>query len=205
MRIDDDHVLWSTPENDRSDRPLLLLLHGHGMDERVGFDLRHHLPPSLVVASLRAPARARGGYGWFALDATFQPHQIDTAAEAVLTWLDHQDGYSSVGVVGFSQGSAIAAQCLRIRPAQFACAVLLSGFLSPLPAPGDQELTRIRPPVFSGRGDADPLVPAPLVTLTEQWLAAHTALTQSVYPGLGHNVSTEELADLATFLRQHLI
>ena len=198
-------MLWSTPEIDRSGRPLLMLLHGHGMDERVGFDLRDHLPPSVVVASLRAPARARGGYGWFALDATFHPHQIDTAVEAVLAWLDHQYGYSSVGVLGFSQGSAIAAQCMRTRPKQFACAVLLSGFLNPLPATGDQELARIRPPVFSGRGDADLLVPAPLIRLTEQWLESHTTLTRSLYPGLGHNVSTEELTDLATFLRHHLI
>ena len=205
MGIDDDHVLWSAAKSDRSGRPLLVLLHGHGMDERVGFDLRHHLPPSLVVASLRAPDRARSGYGWFALDATFQPHQIDTAVEAVLTWLDEQDGYSSVGVLGFSQGSAIAAQCLRTRPTQFACAILLSGFLSPLPASGDRELVRLRPPAFSGRGDADPFVPAPLITLTEQWLEAHTTLTRSVYSGLGHNVSTEELTDVASFLRHHLI
>jgi phospholipase/carboxylesterase len=58
--------------------------------------------------------------------------------------------------------------------------------------------------VFSGRGDADRLVPAPLVALTDQWLAEHTTLTHRVYPGLGHGVSPAEVDDLVAFLRAHL-
>ena len=44
MRIDPDQVLWSAPEPERAGRPLLLLLHGHNLDESVGFELRHQLP-----------------------------------------------------------------------------------------------------------------------------------------------------------------
>jgi phospholipase/carboxylesterase len=197
-------VLWSEPESARRGRPLLVVLHGHGMDERMGFDLRHRLPSSLVVASLRGPRRARGGYGWFALDHTFEVQQVDSAVDSVLGWLDEQAGHGWVGVLGFSQGSAIALQCLRSRPSGFACAVILSGFVSPLPASGDRELAQRRPPVFSGRGDSDPLVPAILVQATDRWLSTHTTLTRKVYPGLGHTVSLDELDDLALFLRTHL-
>lgn len=203
MEIDDDRVLWSAPPGERADRPLLLVLHGHGLDEGVGFDLRHRLPPSLVLASLRGPLPARGGYGWFALDATFGFDQIQASVDAVLAWLDRQSGYRSVGVLGFSQGSAVAAQCLRARPTSFGYAVLLSGFLSPLPAPGDAELVRLRPPVFSGRGDRDTLVPDVLCQLTDRWLDAHAEVTRRVYAGLGHQVSPEELTDVAAFLDAH--
>lgn len=205
MRIEADQVLWSVPESDRAGRPLLVLLHGHGMNERIGFELRHRLPSSLVLASLRGPLRARAGYGWFPLDASFSLGQVASAVSAVLNWLDDQPGnHSSVGLLGFSQGSAIAVQCLRERPTDFAYAAVLSGFLNPLPARGDRELARIRPAVFSGRGGADGLVPRPLVVITERWLATHATLTSKVYPGLGHNVSDEEIADLGVFLEAQL-
>lgn len=203
MQIDDERVLWSAPPGERAGRPLLVLLHGHGLDESVGFDLRHRLPPDLVLASLRGPLPARGGFGWFALDSTFGFDQIESAVAAVLAWLDRQLGYRSVGVLGFSQGAAIAAQCLRVRPRALAYAVLLSGFLSPLPAPGDQELVRVRPPVFSGRGDRDTLVPELLSDLSDRWLEVHTNVTSRIYAGLGHQVSPEELADVAAFLDRH--
>ena len=205
MVIGDDQVRWSAPPAERHGRPWLLLLHGHGMDESIGFDLRHRLPPSLVLVSLRGPLRVRAGYGWFSLDpATFDLAQVAAAVNDVLSWLGRQSGYSSLGILGFSQGSAIAVECLRSRPDLFACAVLLSGFLNPLPGPGDPALASARPPVFSGRGDADRLVPAMLTTLTDTWLSRHTRLEQKVYPGLGHNVAPEEIADLTDFLRRHL-
>jgi phospholipase/carboxylesterase len=202
--LDPAGVLWSEPEPQRRGRPLLVLLHGHGMDERVGFELRQHLPPALVVASLRGPLRARGGYGWFAMDHTFDLAQVANATQAVLTWLDEQSGHSSVGVLGFSQGSGIAVDCLRARPSTFSCAVILAGFVNPLPSPGDAVLAQHRPPVFSGRGAADTVIPQPLVAATDHWLSTHTTLTSKTYPGLGHTVHPEEISDVAEFLATHL-
>ncbi|HEY5788544.1 MAG TPA: hypothetical protein VIT65_27610 [Microlunatus sp.] len=100
---------WSAPEAERRGRPWLLVLHGHGMDESIGFDLHHRLPPSIVLASLGGPVRLRSGYGWFSLDPrTFDVAQIQAAVNDVLSWLDRQSGCSSLGIIGFSQGSAIA-------------------------------------------------------------------------------------------------
>ena len=203
-RLDPAGVLWSEPELARQGRPLLVLLHGHGMDERIGLELRHQLSPSLVVASLRGPLRARGGYGWFAMDHTFDLAQVARATEAVLGWLDEQSGHSAVGILGFSQGSGIALECLRARPEMFACAVILAGFVNPLPSPDDDALAQRRPPVFSGRGAADRMIPQPLVAATDHWLSTYTRLTSKTYPGLGHNVNAEEVCDLAHFLTLHL-
>jgi len=199
-----DQVLWSAPEDERDGRPLLVLLHGHGMDERMGLDRYGRLPPELVLASVRGPMQVRSGYGWFPLDASLRLEQVDQAAHAVLGWVEAQQRHPSVGVLGFSQGSSIGLQCMRLAPELFAYGVVLSGFAVPTTLPGDAVLARRRPPVFSGRGDADALVPAPLVGLTDSWLAIHTDLTSRTYPGLGHDVSPAEVEDLAAFLRQQV-
>ena len=203
-QIGADQVLWSAPEGQREGRPLLVLLHGHGMDEQMGSDVRDRLPPELVLASIRGSLRVRSGYGWFPLDASLRPEQVDDAAHRVATWVAAQPGHPSVGVLGFSQGSSVGLQAMRLNPDLFAYGVVLAGFAVPLPVAGDAALRRRRPPVFSGRGDADRLIPAPLVTITDQWLAEHTTLTRRVYPGLGHGVSPAEIDDLVAFLRTQL-
>ncbi len=202
--VSPDQVWWSAPADQREGRPLLVLLHGHGMDEQMGAGVRDRLPPDLVLASIRGPLRVRSGYGWFPLDASLRLEQVDEAAHRVAAWVAAQDRHPSVGVLGFSQGSSIGLQAMRLDPGLFAYGVVLSGFAAPLPVAGDAELRLRRPPVFSGRGDADPLIPAPLVALTDQWLADHTTLTRRVYPGLGHNVSPQEIEDLVAFLRARL-
>ena len=202
--LDPHQVWWSVPEGARAGRPLLVLLHGHGMDEQMGAGVRHELPPELVLASVRGPLRVRSGYGWFPLDQSLRLEQVDEAAHRVASWAAAQTGHPSVGMLGFSQGSSVGLQAMRLAPGLFDYGVVLSGFAAPLPMTGDAELRRRRPPVFSGRGDADPLVPAALVTLTDQWLAQHTTLTSRVYSGLGHHVSPAEIADVAAFLRDRL-
>jgi phospholipase/carboxylesterase len=205
MEINPGAVLWSASEAERAGRPTLILLHGHRMDERVGFELRHHLPTELVFASVRAPREARGGgYAWFPMDDSFSLEAIDHSAAAVLSWLDSVTTDGPVGVLGFSQGVATAFQMVRRDPARFAYAVNLSGGVVPFPGRGDAALTARRLPVFWGRGDQDRVIPAVLVESTRWWLRRHTDLTERVYPGLSHNVSPAELADLAAFVAKQI-
>jgi phospholipase/carboxylesterase len=202
--VTEDRVLWSHPEGQRAGRPLLVLLHGHGMNERMGQELHHQLPAELVLASVRGPLRVGAGYGWFPLDASLRLEQIDAAAHAVLHWVRSLQGHPSLGVLGFSQGSSIALQCMRLAPELFDYGVVLAGFAVPTPVAGDAALARRRPPVFSGRGELDSRIPAPLVAHTDRWLARHAALTRRTYAGLGHTVSAAEINDLSAFLAQQI-
>jgi phospholipase/carboxylesterase len=205
VRINDEQVLWSAPESERAGRPLLILLHGHNLDERVGFELRHHLPEELVLASVRAPLTATSGYAWFRLDPTVGFQQVDASSRAIVDWLETQPAAPSVGILGFSQGAATGLQVLRQAPDRFAYAAVLSGFVVPGLHPNDARLRAARTPVFWGRGDRDPVIPQPLVYLTHSWLRQHTTLEERVYPELGHNVNPAELADLSRFLRTHAV
>jgi phospholipase/carboxylesterase len=204
MQLDESAILWSAPERERAGRPLLVLMHGLGSHEGDLFGMAPGLPLEPVIASLRAPLPEGAGWSWFprTTPGSPEPTGLDEAAAAVLAWLDSIE-YTSVSLLGFSQGGAMALQLLRHAPQRFTAAVNLSGFLAPGELPGDAELAERRPPVFWGRGAADPIIPDVAIARTEAWLPAHADATIRIYEGLGHSVSTQELGDLAAFLREH--
>ena len=202
--IDTDAVLWSASGADRAGRPLLLILHGFGSHEGDLFSLAPHLPLEPVIASLRAPLPAGDGWAWFPREQPVggpDPETADAAAQGVLQWLDGlPEQPASVGLLGFSQGGAMALQLLRHAPDRFAFAVQLSGFVATGEGAGDARLASRRPPVFWGRGTADAIIPSEAIDRTEAWLADHSTLTARIYEGMPHSVSQAELADIVTFL-----
>lgn len=208
--LDPDVVLWSAEPAQRAGRPLLVLLHGYGADERDLFALVPHLPPEFAVAAVRAPSAApwpSPGYSWYPIEGleSRDATHVTNAAARLIEWVDAAAGPDTqVGLLGFSQGGAIAIQSLRLRPDRFAFAVNLSGYATPGELPRDAELAERKPPVFWGRGTHDDVIPAFLVSHTAEWLPRHVDLSGRVYPGLTHSVSEQELADVQAFLRKRL-
>ncbi len=204
MKIDPDAVLWSAPERERASRPLLVLLHGYGSHEGDLFGLSPRLPLGPVIASVRAPLPANGGWAWFPLTSgqtgNPDPLVVDDAARAVLNWLDTVE-HTSVSLLGFSQGAAVALQMLRLAPTRFESVVALSGFVAGGAKVGDNQLEVSRPPVFWGRGTLDRMVPADAVARAEAWLPEHSTSTVRIYEDVAHGVSSAELTDVSAFLR----
>lgn len=201
--IDENAIMWSAPEHERADRPLLVLLHGYGSHEGDLFGLAPHLPLQPVIASLRAPLRAGPGYAWYDLEGATHESRLegaDAAARGILHWLDGVPA-TSVGLLGFSQGGAMSIQLLRHAPERFAFAVSLAGFVVPGEAPADARLAALAPPVFWGRGTHDAVIPGSFVEATQRWLPHHATLTERIYEGLGHAVSEAELADVLAFMQ----
>jgi phospholipase/carboxylesterase len=207
MQIDPSAVLWSAPERERAGRPLLVLLHGYGSHEGDLFGLSPRLPLGPVIASVRAPLPENGGNAWFSLrdspPGNPAKEKVDAAALAVLEWLDTLE-YTSVGLLGFSQGAATALQMIRFAPTRFAATVALSGFVANGGHDGDAGLAASRPAVFYGRGTVDTIITPEAVARTEAWLPEHTASTSRIYEDLAHSISAEELGDVAAFLAEHL-
>jgi len=202
--IDRDAVIWSASGPDRRGRPLLIVLHGYGSHEGDLFSLAPHLPLEPVIAALRAPLPAGEGWAWFPIGDPGNPVDtaVDAATTAVLDWLDGlADQPTSVGLLGFSQGGAMALQLLRRAPNRFAFTVQLSGFVPGGSADGDERLAEARPAVFWGRGTADTVIPASAVDRTQAWLPGHSTLTERIYEGMTHSISQAELADVVGFLR----
>ena len=205
--LDDDVVLWST--DTRAGLPLLVLLHGYGADERDLFGLVPHLPEGFAYAAVRAPLAPpfpTPGHSWYPIEGleSRDPQHVTDAATRLIEWVDRRADAAPTGLLGFSQGGAVALQALRLQPERFAFAVNLSGYATPGDLPGDAVLAAQRPPVFWGRGSHDDVIPGFLIEHTVQWLPAHATLSGRVYPGIGHSVSQEELLDIRRFLEIRL-
>lgn len=215
VSIDTSAIQWSLPEAERSGKPLVLLLHGVGSHEGDLIGLAPYLSPEFAYASLRAPlpyppgAPVGGGWSWYPLSSPGAPSYdgVDEAADAVLEFIDSlaagsgSSPHPSAGLLGFSQGGSLALQLLRKRPGFFDFAVVLAGFVVPgAPTEVDDAVAAARPRVFYGHGDVDQVIPADAVERTSSWLAANASVDESVYPGLAHGISQEELDEVNAFI-----
>ncbi|AIV41110.1 hypothetical protein NI26_15245 [Curtobacterium sp. MR_MD2014] len=202
--IDADIVQWTRPTGQRAGTPLLVAMHGVGSHERDLLGLAPALPSVWTVASLRAPMPWGPGFSWYPLGTPGSPalEPVDAAVAGVLDWIDAVSAdHPRIGLLGFSQGGSMALQLLRARPAAFAFAVSLSGFVVPgVTDSRDEAVAAVRPRVFLGHGDLDPVIPAEATARTQAWAATHTDVTDRTYVGLPHAVSAEELADVAAFV-----
>ena len=207
MKLDTSAILWSAPERERAGRSLLVLLHGYGSHEGDLFGMSPGLPLGPVVASLRAPLAENGGWAWWSRtdSPTGNPlaERVDAAADAVIEWLDSLE-FTSVSLVGFSQGAALALQLLRHAPGRFTATVAIAGFVASGDHPGDAELAVLKPAVFWGRGTEDKMIPAEAVARTAVWLAEHADATIRIYEDLGHSISAPMLIEFVTFLRDRV-
>ncbi len=207
--VDPAAVLWSVPPEERGDRPVLVLLHGYASDQHDLFGLLPFLPEEFVVASVRAPLTPpwpSPGASWYPIEGLNgrDPAAVTLAAQALLAWIGDAIGPHPVGLLGFSQGGAVAVQALRVAPDTVPYVVVLAGYAAGGELPGDALLAERRPPVFWGRGSRDDVIPPHLIDMTAQWLPAHSELSGRVYPGLTHSVSEDELADVRAFLDARL-
>lgn len=204
LTLDDAVVRWSRSP---AEAPVTVLLHGYGSDESDLFGLVPYLVEDAVYAAVRAPLVPRwpmSGHSWYDIDepGTRDAAGITRAAHALLSWLDTRN-LDRVGLIGFSQGGAVALQTMRVAPERVRFAVNLSGYAAAEERDEDARLADLRVPVFWGRGSMDEVIPRAAIDFTAGWLPAHSALTGRVYPGLGHAVSGEELDDLRHFLAKH--
>lgn len=202
--IDADLVQWTRPAEERAGTPLLVTMHGVGSNERDLLGLAPALPAAWTMASLRAPMPCGQGFSWYPLGTPGSPalEPVDAAVAEVLAWVDSVAAdHPRIGLLGFSQGGSMALQLLRARPAAFAFAVSLSGFVVPGATDSrDEAVAAVRPRVFLGHGDLDPVIPAEATARTQAWAAANTTVTDRTYEGLPHAVSAAELSDVAAFI-----
>lgn len=217
LPIDAEAVQWNLPRNELphalSTKPLLVIMHGFGSHEHDLLALVEDWGTDVLTASLRAPLPAGAGYAWFPLESRAEATTPDlpmanAAVAGVLSWLKSVRSlartYGPVGLLGFSQGGAMATHLLRHFPEEFSCAAVLSGFTIQALVAGDEALGQIRPAVYWGRGAADPVIDAAAVARTRAFLSSHTTLTEDTFAGLGHGVTAQEAARVRQFLASHL-
>ncbi|MHA7175708.1 alpha/beta hydrolase [Arthrobacter sp. Sr24] len=204
-------VLWSREENERAGTPLLVIFHGYGADEADLFSLAAQLPAEFTVASVRAPLQAGPGYSWFPLrnDLGYSVTTVTESAAAVEHWIDSvRENHTSVSLLGFSQGMCMATSLLRHRPADYAAVVGLSGFVVDAdgdPYFDDAAVAAVKPEIFWGRDQADPVIPQAAIEATNTWMHGHAKLTKVLYTGILHGINAQEIAHVGEFLQYKVL
>ncbi|BEP11936.1 dienelactone hydrolase family protein [Acidothermaceae bacterium B102] len=182
---------------------LVIALHGRGANELSMDGLTSVVPPSAAMVAARAPISEGDGYAWFANRGIGRPlpESIADTISLMTAWLDELPDLP-LYLLGFSGGTAMAGGLLLAEPSRYQGAVLLSGTL-PLDAslptvPG--RLTGV--PVFFARGAEDRVIPGELFARSHDYLAEESgaALTERIYPGLGHSISPRMGSDVGAWL-----
>ena len=201
-------VVWSKPEDQRAGTPLLVMMHGYGTDESRMVRLFEYLPAELTCAALRAPMPIGDHFGWFLLDYFLANDFADviTVTSKVHGWINsvkHQ--HTSVSLMGYSQGMAMASTLLRLHPRDYKAVVGLSGFVLNNELLALTDSFEAKPPFFWGRDKADLVINEDAIAYTAEWLEKSTLLTTRTYPGMGHAMSKAEMVDISAFLRHYVL
>lgn len=177
----------------------VVLVHGRHQDARSMLDVAERLPPAPVsYLALEEPTCQWYPFSFLEPLARNEPQlssSLDTVS-SLLAWLDDRGyGPESVVLVGFSQGACLLAEYLLRHPARYGGAVLLiGGAIGPPGTSWDGPATLAGTPVYLGTGDPDDWVPATRVRETAAVLEARGArVTTEIFPGLGHEVSDDEV------------
>ena len=191
----------------QSQKPVAVLLHGYGSNERDLPGLMNYLP-AMPWFSLRAPLTLQSGsYSWAPITVPGNPDAspVEDATAALWAWIDaNLPENSHIIPIGFSQGGMMATQLLRTRPERVLATVVLSGFTLGHEQPADEVLKHQLPPAIYCRGLDDQVISADAVARTEEWLRHHTTATLSTYYRLAHSIDERVMSDVEVFLKSVL-
>jgi phospholipase/carboxylesterase len=127
---------------------------------------------------------------------------VRPAADRLLGWISENAHDRQVGVLGFSQGGAVALQMLRQEPERIDFVITLAGFTTADSEVGDAELARRRPKVFWGRAARDDVITPGDIARMHEFLPVHVQLEERVYEGSGHVINAEMAADALRFIQE---
>ncbi len=189
--------------------PCLLLLHGLGSNELDLLSMAPELDPRVFTISARAPFAYRwGGYMWYDLEQ-HGPGLGSASIERGLDLLRRFVGEvveaypvdpKRLYVGGFSMGAAMAGALALLEPETISGALMTSGYLPPDQRRRYRGQDAAGHPIFQAHGTYDPVVPIDVGRRTRDYLQRSPVdLTYREYP-IGHEVSLDELRDIAAWL-----
>lgn len=190
------------PDDLVTDAPALIVLHGHGADERGLLWVAEDLPADRHVLSVRAPhAATSGGYAWMSSwpdPFAESVEQLAAFAERVPEAYDVDP--ARIGLLGFSQGAKAALLAMVAHPDLFDRVVSLHGYLPRTHVTPGAVARASGTPVFVGVGEADTVIAPEHGEETADRLAdAGYDVTFRSYP-VGHHVAAAAVTDVAEWL-----
>lgn len=184
----------------------MILVHGRGADAGDILGLAEYFgrPDFAYVAPEAA------GHTWYPnrfLVPVEQNEPYLSSALGVLTTLVEDIGKAGIGaerlfLLGFSQGACLSLEFAARNPRRYGGVIALSGGLIGATVeasryPGSLDGT----PVFLGCSDVDPHIPLARVKESSAVMTAlGAAVTERIYPGMGHTVTGDEVEEIRKML-----
>ena len=189
-----------------SDSKVLILLHGRGGSAEDILSLASYL--NVAGFTLMAPQAT--GNTWYPYSFLAPPSQNEPWLSSALTLIKELVdeliakgvSYSNIYFGGFSQGACLTLEFVTRNANHYGGVAAFTGGLI-----GDSIDTKNYKgdfkdtPVFIGTSDPDPHVPVERVHYTTNILRKmNAAVTERVYPNMGHTISQDEIEQANTIL-----
>lgn len=193
---------------------LMIMLHGLGADGHDFIDLVPEFTQTfnLKVLLPHAPAQAltiAAGEkvpSWYDILATgdnriINQEQLKASVERVHTLVTQDANYGKVPIIiaGFSQGGAVALECLMTLPLDFTGCLAMSTYLINTPAPAKDHRNG-NTPILMQHGKQDPVVHYPLGERSAETLKAQGFSVQWESYAMQHQVCLPQLKAIQNWL-----
>jgi predicted esterase len=185
----------------------MILVHGRGASAENIMDLAELLPHP-DMAYLAPQAAHNTWYPYSFMNPTEQNEPYLSSALARLESLVAEVEAAGIPaeklvLAGFSQGACLAAEFAARNARRYGGLLLFSGgLIGPPGTPRDYDGSLDGTPVFIGCSDADFHIPLERVQETTATLRRMgAAVTEKIYPGLGHTIIGDEIEQARRLLR----
>jgi len=187
-------------------RAAAILVHGRGASAEDILTLADEFAQD-DIAYLAPQAAGRSWYPYSFLapleqNEPYLSDALDTVSAALAQLA--AEGYPSerIALIGFSQGGCLALEYVARNARRYgAIAALSAGLIGPPGTPRDYPGSFAGTPVFLGCSDVDSHVPLWRVQESRDvFTRMGAAVTERIYPGMGHTVNADEIAHVAKLL-----
>jgi len=190
--------------------PTILALHGRGSNEHDLIGLAPYLPQNFLWISPRGPHKlGTDAYEWYRVKVIGKPDpdEVALAIEKIDRFVDeilstYPINPQKLFLLGFSQGS-ILAMCYALgRPHKTAGVIAQSGYLPPVVQLTINEANIKDKPFIMTHGTQDTMIPVDWAR-TSRNVLQKLGIYLSYYEfNMGHNISTESLSTISTWLEK---
>ncbi|MCI5064454.1 hypothetical protein MRY87_01880 [bacterium] len=191
---------------DRSARPLILLVHGKAGHLDIMQIFLRSLPKEANKLFIQAPYQdKRGGWSWWDTDADpFPQESFRQAQQALCETVQQVENEQRLkppyrSALGFSQGSAMLSSLVLSGKLSLQKLAILAGFVkwpeNPLPATAPHAY----PAFFWGHGENDEIVPIDRAERDRSRLQGLGYSVQFVADPVGHKLGTRAMRSLREF------
>lgn len=187
-------------------RAAAVLLHGRGGSAEDMLALADEFGQTdIAYLAPQAPGHTWYPYSFLAPLQQNEPH-LSRALGTVGAVLDRlaREGFAAerVALIGFSQGGCLMLEYVARNAKRYgAVAALSAGLIGPLGLPRDYAGSLSGTPVFLGCSDVDSHIPLARVHESRDVLEKlGGAVTERIYPGMGHTVNADEVAHVVKLL-----